>query len=93
MSEQAPHWRLLLFRLGFTFMVFELALYICGIVLISVIDPLNAKLKVAAWFFVIGSAVSLIALGFGMFGYGRKRLGLAAACVMSFPFWYGLTLY
>lgn len=93
MSERAPRWRLLLFRLGFAFMVIELALYIFAIVLVSGIDPLNAKLKAAAWFFVIGSALSLIALVFSIFGYGRKRIGLAAVCFISLPFWYGLTLY
>ena len=74
-------------------MVIELAFYICGLGLIRVIDPLNAKLKAAAWFFVIGSALSLIALVFSMFGRGLKRIGLSVVCLMSLPFWYGFTLY
>jgi len=93
MSERGPRWRLLLFRLGFAFLVIEVALYISGIVLVNVIDPLNAKLRAAAWVFVIGSTLSLIALVLSMFGYGRKRIGLAAVCLVSFPFWYGFTLY
>jgi hypothetical protein len=81
------------FRFGLGIMSFDAVLYLYALVRIQKLEPLNVKLHVAAWFFVIGSAMSLIALVLVAFGYGWKRLGLAIACMVSLLFWYGFTLY
>jgi hypothetical protein len=74
-------------------MAIEFALYLFGIAYVSVIEPVSAKLRVAAWLIVIGTLLSLIVLTLSMFGYGWKRIGLAVMSLLSFAFWYGLSLY
>jgi RNA-directed DNA polymerase len=51
------------------------------------------KIRAGAWFFLVGSALSLLALLMSMLGYGWKRVGLVTACLFTLPFWYGLTWY
>ena len=93
MSEAAACWRLLLFRSALAFMAIDLASYLGAVVFVNVSEPVDAKLRVAAWLFVIGSALSLIALILSVFGYGWKRVGLAVVSILSLPLWYGFTLY
>jgi hypothetical protein len=59
MSETAAHWRQRLLRSGLVLMAIEIGLYLCGIVVVKTVEPVGAKLKAAAWFFVIGTALSL----------------------------------
>jgi hypothetical protein len=91
--KSGARWRLPLFRSGLALMALDAALYVCALIRVQAVEPLDAKLRAAAWFFIIGSAVSLVALPLVLFGYGSKRIGLAAGCLLSLPFWYGLTLY
>ena len=93
MNQSVVRWRQPVFRSGLAFMAFDAALYLCGIVCLRVLEPLDAKLRAAAWFFIIGSACSLIAFTLILCGHGWRRIGLAAGCLLSLPFWYGLTLY
>jgi uncharacterized integral membrane protein len=93
MSKTVACWRLRLFRSGLVLAAIEFGLYLCGVACVRVIEPVDAKLRAAAWLFVIGLGLSLIALILSMFGSGWKRLGLAVMCVLSLSFWYGLTLY
>jgi hypothetical protein len=93
MSESVAHWRLRLFRSGVALMAIEIGLYLCGIVVVKIVEPVGAKLKVASWLFVIGTAFSVIVLMVSVFGSGWKRVVLAVLCMLSFFFWYGLTLY
>jgi len=51
------------------------------------------QLSVAARFFIIGSAVSFLALILITFGYGWKRVPLALLCLISLPLWYVFTAY
>lgn len=93
MSEAVAHWRLRLFRSGLALMAIEIGLYLCGIVGVNIVAPVGAKLKTAAWLFVIGTALSLVVLTLSVFGSGWKRVALAVVCLLFFFFWYGLTLY
>jgi uncharacterized membrane protein YcfT len=93
MTEAVARRRLRLFRSGLALMAIEFAFYLSGIASVNVIQPVGAKLRAAAWFFVIGTLLSLIVLILSMFGSGWKRIGLAVICLLSFAFWYGLTLY
>ena len=93
MIEAVARWRLRLFRSGLALMAIEFALYLTGVACVKVIEPVGAKLRVAAWLFVIGTVLSLIALTLSMFGSGWKRIGLTVTSLLSFAFWYGLTLY
>jgi uncharacterized membrane protein YcfT len=93
MTESVVRWRPRLFRSGLALMAIAFALYLFGIASVNVIEPVTAKLRVAAWLFVIGTLLSLIVLTLSMFGSGWKRIGLAVMSLLSFAFWYGLTLY
>ncbi len=93
MSEAVARWRLRLFRSAIALMAIEFALYLSGVASVNIIEPVGAKLKAAAWFSVIGTVLSLIVLILSTFGYGWKRIGLAAMCLLSLPFWFGFTLY
>jgi hypothetical protein len=93
MSETVAQWRLRLFRSGLALMAIEIGLYLCGIVVVNIVEPVGAKVKAAASLFVIGTALSLIVLTVSVFGSGWKRVALAVVCLLSFFFWYGLTLY
>jgi hypothetical protein len=81
------------YRIGLTMLVLDAILYFCGVVSVQLIEPLNLKLKVAAWLFLIGSLISLLSIPFVLFGNGWKRFVFAAASLLSLPFWYGFTLY
>jgi hypothetical protein len=93
MSKPVPHFRNRLFGSGLILMAIECGLYFCGVVAVNLIGPVNTKLRLAAWLFVIGTALSLIVLVLSAFGSGWKRVTLALASLLSFFFWYGLTLY
>jgi hypothetical protein len=93
MSELLVYWRLRLFRSGLALMAIEIGLYLCGIVVVNIAEPVGSKLKTADWLFVVGTALSLIVLTLSVFGSGWKRVALAAVCLLSFFFWFGLTLY
>jgi len=93
MTEAVARRRLRLFRSGLALMAIEFALYLSAIASVNVIEPVGAKLRASAWFFVIGTLLSLIVLILSMFGFGWKRIGLAVICLLFFAFWYGLTLY
>jgi uncharacterized membrane protein YcfT len=93
MTESVACWRPRLFRSGLALMAIAFALFLFGIASLNVIEPVTAKLRVAAWLFVIGTLLSLIVLTLSMFGSGWKRIGLAVTSLLSFAFWYGLTLY
>ena len=93
MSESVARWRLSVFRAGLVLMAIEFALYLCAVVSVQTIEPLGPKLKAAGWFFVIGTGLSLIVLILSVFGYGRKRIGLAFMCLLSLPLWFGFTIY
>jgi uncharacterized membrane protein YcfT len=93
MTESIARWRPRLFRSGLALMAIAFALYLFGIASVNAIEPVSAKLRVAAWLFVIGTLLSLIVLTLSMFGSGWKRIGLAVMSLLSFAFWYGLTLY
>ena len=82
-----------MFRSGLVLMAIAFALYLFGIASVNLIEPVSAKLRVAAWLFVIGTSLSLIVLTLSMFGSGWKRIGLAVLTLLSFAFWYGFTLY
>jgi hypothetical protein len=92
-NRSGARWRLLLFHSGLALMMLDAALYVGALIRIQAEEPLDAKLSAAAWFFIIGSAVSLVAFPLALFGYGWKRIGLIAGCLLALPFWYGLTLY
>jgi hypothetical protein len=92
-SEAVARWRLSLFRAGLVLMGIEFALYLCAVVSVQTIEPLDPKLKAASWFFLIGTGVSLIVLVLSAFGCGWKRVGPAAMSLLSLPFWFGFTLY
>jgi hypothetical protein len=81
-----------LYRIGCAIVVTDVVLYFVSIVLVSAIDPLTVKLRVAAWCFLIGSLLALISTTTVLFGYGWKRL-VAFVPLASLPFWYGFTLY
>jgi hypothetical protein len=81
-----------LYRLGCAIVITDVVLYFVSIVLVSTIDPLTVKVKVAAWCFVIGNLLALISATTVLFGYGWKRL-FALIPLASLPFWYGFTLY
>ena len=55
-------------------MAIAFALYLFGIASVNAIEPVSAKLRVAAWLFVIGTLLSLIVLTLSMFGSGWKRI-------------------
>ena len=93
MSEEVARWRLPVFRYAQAFVAIDVATYLCGVGVISVLESANAKIRAGAWLFLAGSALSLLALFMSMFGYGWKRIGLAIACLLTLPFWYGLTWY
>jgi|HubBroStandDraft_6_1064221.scaffolds.fasta_scaffold2599148_1 hypothetical protein len=93
MSEAVARWRLPLFRSALAFMAIDLTTYFCGVVVVNVLVAADAKIRAGAWFFLIGSALSLFTLILSMFGYGWQRVGLAFACLLALPFWYGFTLY
>jgi uncharacterized membrane protein YcfT len=93
MNEAVARYRPRLFRSGAALMALAFALYLSGVVSVNLIEPVGAKLRVAAWFFVIGTVLSMIVLTLSMFGSGWKRVGLAIMSLLSFAFWYGLTLY
>jgi len=93
MSEAAVHWRIRLYRSAFVFMAIDITTYICGVVIVNVLGSMDAKIRAGAWFFLIGSAMSLFALMMSMFGHGRRRVVLALMCLLALPFWYGFTLY
>ena len=93
MSKVVARWRLTLFRSGLVVMAIEFGLYLCGVVSAQMIEPMGTKIRVGAWFFIVGIGLSLIALTLSMFGSGWRRLGLAAMSLVSLPFWYGMTLY
>lgn len=92
MSEVAAHWRLTLFRSGLIVVAIELGLYLGGVVFVQVIEPVGAKIRAGAWFFIVGTGLSFIVLTLSMFGYRWRRLGLAALSLVSLLFWYGMTL-
>jgi hypothetical protein len=93
MSKVVARWRLTLFRSGLIVVAIELGLYLGGVVFVQVIEPMGAKIRAGAWFFIVGTGLSLIVLTLSMFGSGWRRLGLAAMSLASLPFWYGMTLY
>jgi hypothetical protein len=93
MSEAAARWRVPLFRYAVAFTAIDVTIYLCGVVAVNLLGSVDAKIRAGAWFFLIGSALSLLALIGSMFGYGWKRVGLALACLLTLPFWYGFTLY
>lgn len=93
MTELADRWRPTLFRSALAFMAIDAMTYLCGVVVVNGLAPVDAKIRAGAWFFLIGSALSLLALTLSLFGYGWKRVGLALACLLALPFWYGFTLY
>jgi uncharacterized membrane protein YcfT len=92
-GKAVASWRLPLFRSGLALMAIEFGLYACGVIAVNVLEPLDAKLKTAAWLFAIGVLLSLIVLPLSLFGSGWKRLLLASVSMLSFLFWYGLTFY
>jgi hypothetical protein len=93
MSEAVSRWRLRLFRSAIALMAIEFALHLSGIASVNVIESVGTKLRAAARFSVIGTVLSLIVLVLSLFGSGWKRVGLAVVSLLSFVFWYGLTLY
>jgi hypothetical protein len=93
MNEVKTRWRMLLFRFAIGLMAVASASYLCGIVVVNALESVDAKIRAGAWIFLIGSALSLLAFILSMFGYGLKRIGLGAVCLVSLPFWYGFTLY
>jgi hypothetical protein len=93
MSEPFPNFRNRLFDSGLILMTIECGIYLCGVAAVNLIEPVNTKLRMAAWLFVIGSSLSVIVLTLSAFGLGWKRLTLALASLLSIFFWYGLTLY
>jgi hypothetical protein len=93
MSEPAARWRRLLFRYALAFMAIDVMTYLCGIVVVNDLGSMDAKIRAGAWLFLVGSALSLLALVMSMFGHGWKRVGLAITCLLALPFWYGFTLY
>ena len=82
-----------MFRIGVTTLVLDACLYLYAWVHIQHLEPLSLQLSVAARFFVIGSAVSLLALILIAFGYGWKRAPLALICLIALPMWYVFTAY
>jgi hypothetical protein len=83
-----------LFRAGVIAMTVDMALYLCGIVTVSILAPnANAQIRAGAWFFLVGSCVALAAAVLVLFGHGWKRLPLFIAGLLALPLWYGFTLY
>ena len=72
LSDSGARWRLLLSRAGVALMTLDAALYLWAVLRVQEMEPLDAKLRTAAWFFVIGSAFSLGALILVLFGHGWK---------------------
>jgi hypothetical protein len=82
-----------LFRAGVVALILDASLYLYAWIHIPHLEPLSLQLSVAARFFIIGSAVSLLALVLITFGYGWKRVPLALMCLISLPLWYVFTAY
>lgn len=93
MSESVARWRLPLFRCALTVAAIDVTTYVCGVVIVNLLGSVDTKIRAGAWFFLVGSVLSIIVLILSMFGYGWKRVGLAFACLLALPLWYGFTLY
>jgi hypothetical protein len=93
MTEPAARWRSNLFRSALAFVAMDTITYVCGIVVVSVLGTVDAKIRAGAWLFLVGTALSLVGLTLSLFGHGWKRVGLALSCLLALPFWYGFTLY
>ena len=93
MSTVFSVWRIRFFKVGCGFLLLSAILYFVALIVVPQIKPLQSELKAGAEFFLIGSLLSLISIGFMMFGYGWKRLPLIAVALLSIFFWFGFTLY
>jgi hypothetical protein len=93
MSETMARWRMCLFRSGQILFAVEVGLYVCGVIVVNLSEPLDAKVWRADWLFVIGTAFSLIVLTLSVFGCGPKRIVLSFVGLLSLLFWYGLTWF
>ena len=82
-----------LFGAGIAVLIFNAGLYIYAWVHLQHLEPLSLQLSAALRFFIVGSAVSLLALVLITFGYGWKRVPLALMCLISLPMWYVFTAY
>jgi hypothetical protein len=93
MSEASKSWRQYLFKAGVAGIFIDIALFLAGIATVSTLATANAQIRAGAWFFLIGSCVSITASTLILFGYGWKRFLWALACLFTLPFWVGFTLY
>jgi Na+-translocating ferredoxin:NAD+ oxidoreductase RnfE subunit len=94
MTTDSKPWRLKMYYAGLAAILVDLAVYLCGIVTVSVLVDHPAKqIRAGAWFFLIGSCVAIIAAILTLFGYGWKRLPLFVGCLLSLFLWVGFTLY
>ena len=86
-----------IFRVGVAILAADIALYLIGVVHISLMvgnqSQLGHTLHIAALYFVFGSFMALVAAILSCFGYGWKRFLPALASLVTLPFWYGLTCY
>jgi len=74
-------------------MLGEVVLYLCGVLLVNLPGTADEKMRRGAWFFLVGTALSILTLVMSFFGYGWKRVGFALASIAALPFWFGFTLY
>jgi hypothetical protein len=93
MSGTKAVWRMRLFGAGVVALMLNVGLYIYAWVYLQHLQPLSLQLSAALRFFIVGSAVSLLALVLITFGYGWKRVPLALMCLISLPMWYVFTAY
>jgi hypothetical protein len=86
-----------IFRAGRFVLAGDILLYLFAVVHLRTIaidtSRLTNTLHVSALYFVLGSALSLIALLLIVYGRGSKKLPVSLACIATLPFWYGLTIY
>jgi hypothetical protein len=92
-NHRGASWRLRLFKAGVATLLTDVALYLCALVRIPTLTPLDVELKAAAQYFVAGGCIALAAAILILFGYGWKRLPHIIACLLTLPLWYGFTLY
>ena len=93
MRGEVARWRPRLFHYALAMLAIDIATYLGALAFIRTLGSAGVEIRAGAWFFLFGSAFSLLAFFLSIFGSGWKRVGLAAACLVTLPFWYGFTLY
>jgi uncharacterized membrane protein (UPF0136 family) len=86
-------WRTLLFRTGCGVLLLSGLFYVYAWTTVSSIKPLQRELEVGAHYFLIGSALNLVAFALMMFGHGWKRLPLGLVALIGVLAWNVFTLY